>query len=1403
VSQYSSDLDSFLEDYLLIFDNCRAYNETGSPLYRAADALTKTGRELFDELFADSSKHLASQSSKTDGKKDSNKKRRDSEDVSTKRASLGTAGNGSEVEVDEKKKLKEKKKKLVEFLDRIEAIPQAEPFKYPVNLAATPGYLDVVDRPMDLSTLRKNVSQYSSDLDSFLEDYLLIFDNCRAYNETGSPLYRAADTLTKTGRELFEEIVKSEKLVPEKDNDFCQLVKFKSSTGKRTQKSFEEEVLSSLSSSDLLHLTEELQQEDFFNVRVLREICHKYSSELLQANEIPFNVESYSVTSFGEIVRNSANFHTINSIYPVDYSCTKRLKLHLLKQQSRLSNRKSDNKSTTEHEYIIVEFKSDIKRITSSDIPLFRVTIGDNILVGESDHSPLEAWKCALSSPPEAILSALCNKLRRCLAVLNRLCISPNIVPFLEELEHGSAVGNAYYSVIKSPMWIREIHQRLTDGIYDNEFDFAWDVRLVFTNCMEYNMKDSELYRDAEELLALFERLFCNWVVNVRDQSIHNLAKGSWDDWMHLNYFDKGDSDEYICCLTNTKGNAKTFVTCSMCEDIYSPEAITNILHDTLPQNKKIKWKCKRCKLALEQQESKEGFYPTSEYRNIVFKTSIYEPASDCSVDFMKNISISGWYVASQKIGKGHKFKCISPLGYECNSSNEVLKQIEYEENLHKSLLQDRELEYNTQRQHLQKSKRSVAKKRSKNNSTKSASLDQNPEKSTVNNDESWLTVGKLCSFQSSANVSYVWTELCSTDSALHQNPESGSITVDTLSGCGYFGVDDMDIRKLIEGMEGVLESCLSYQFIDSTVIKETLLNLVQSTDKIKHIEENAQKRFSELIRKEKMYWRNLEEENWKNNELCIKNTEFESTLLNNTDPILDLCVPFYHPCINGINEVNSEDMLLAMNLCEFFYYGRKVFGYQSFGVVEILIAIQPVLNPMLASPGHVVFDELCCLFTSVLLSSFKSPEAHLCVADLQNKLSISPINMLTWPKVMYYGLQNWYMGPRTPASMVDVSTRFDKAYCICMDLSILLISHSFIGYFEDISKQLHENVIKLKQGELPFDTVEMFVANIEDMLCSASTLSILQNSVEAASTAKSVIYLLRYALQNYRNDGLIESSDFLASNMEISALCHLEDSVPLECCNEFLFLLSNVLRVLWSKEPDLYTREDRRSVFKVFIQIASETSSFAESFHDAHREIDASTTIDRNPEKTAETLELRMKEFISNLEEVQLPKKTKSTSAAVCYFSGVDAKFTKDDNEWIYVPQSLMQDPIKSINESDSVIVNELKAPDSNNENNNDTTESKKRKCHSSSKYYDTQTTADVLSKPVCLKTVAIAIATARESAAIEWELNEVIIFITLSVFYLYYSLFRYVFVCTYRLYTLMEDLFLMTDLKPNAITS
>lgn len=87
---------------------------------------------------------------------------------------------------------------LLHLLNDMQNHSAAWPFTQPVNRDEVPDYYDVIKEPMDLSTMEEKHEKdmYPTPQD-FIKDAMLIFDNCRRYNNETTPYAKSANKLER------------------------------------------------------------------------------------------------------------------------------------------------------------------------------------------------------------------------------------------------------------------------------------------------------------------------------------------------------------------------------------------------------------------------------------------------------------------------------------------------------------------------------------------------------------------------------------------------------------------------------------------------------------------------------------------------------------------------------------------------------------------------------------------------------------------------------------------------------------------------------------------------------------------------------------------------------------------------------------------------------------------------------------------------------------------------------------------------------------------------------------------------------------------------------------------------------------------------------------------------------
>ncbi|KXN91014.1 Histone acetyltransferase gcn5 [Leucoagaricus sp. SymC.cos] len=85
---------------------------------------------------------------------------------------------------------------------------------------------------------------------------------------------------------------------------------------------------------------------------------------------------------------------------------------------------------------------------------------------------------------------------------LNDLIRHPRSWPFRTPVDPAEVAD--YYEVIKKPMDLQTMGDKLKDGKYKTTDAFANDIRLVIDNCKSYNPESTVYYKNADKLEEMF-----------------------------------------------------------------------------------------------------------------------------------------------------------------------------------------------------------------------------------------------------------------------------------------------------------------------------------------------------------------------------------------------------------------------------------------------------------------------------------------------------------------------------------------------------------------------------------------------------------------------------------------------------------------------------------------------------------------------------------------------------------------------------------------------------------------------------------------------------------------------------------------------------------------------------------
>ena len=107
------------------------------------------------------------------------------------------------------------KKSVLLVYNRLTAHKYASLFLKPITDEQAPGYHNIILRPMDLHTIRKNIENGSIKTSrEFLRDVLLMFNNAMIYNKTNDHIYNVAQQMQKESLQQIQILFQAQSDIP-------------------------------------------------------------------------------------------------------------------------------------------------------------------------------------------------------------------------------------------------------------------------------------------------------------------------------------------------------------------------------------------------------------------------------------------------------------------------------------------------------------------------------------------------------------------------------------------------------------------------------------------------------------------------------------------------------------------------------------------------------------------------------------------------------------------------------------------------------------------------------------------------------------------------------------------------------------------------------------------------------------------------------------------------------------------------------------------------------------------------------------------------------------------------------------------------------------------------------------
>ncbi|XP_029473541.1 bromodomain testis-specific protein isoform X2 [Rhinatrema bivittatum] len=348
------------------------------------------------------------------------------------------------------------------------------PFQQPVDAARLnlPDYYNIIKNPMDLSTIKKRLEYkyYMKSMDC-IEDFNTMFTNCYVYNRPGDDIVLMAQTLEK----IFLQKVAQ---MPQEEIEISVLGNRGKSKGKTARGDRQDGVRTTAKKKpSAQNLPEPVFQQPIITILPQRTLVPLSISQpaALMSTILP-------VTKAKKGIKRKADTTTPTT--------------------SVISTSGESSPTFAGPKYT----KISCRRERSQQVKLPQRDLPDSQQQQQVDKR-----------------AKLTEQLKQCNNILKELFSRKHAAyawAFYKPVDAESLGLCDYHDIIKQPMDLGTIKEKMDNRKYKDAHEFAADVRLMFMNCYKYNPPEHEVVTMARKLQDVFEMHFAK----IPDEQIKSIT---------------------------------------------------------------------------------------------------------------------------------------------------------------------------------------------------------------------------------------------------------------------------------------------------------------------------------------------------------------------------------------------------------------------------------------------------------------------------------------------------------------------------------------------------------------------------------------------------------------------------------------------------------------------------------------------------------------------------------------------------------------------------------------------------------------------------------------------------------------------------------------------------------------